>query len=369
MNLLNTASTRHGTLLACDGKTYSLALDQDSHLLLDGQIASPVIESPAHTPLTLVTPTMMLRCTPEAFWRAFAGEKAEPSMEETGYWFAQTLLRQEQLVQWKTRFEGVMQQMTETLAPALPFITLPQPRLDVFTEECLTRCDAHPTLAQVQALATLLQQDIETVTHWLDERGKATATPFNEQEDDEQEPRPEASEVEASVQPLSMAMRSSTRAASARTKPGQFKWTDERVALLRTAFAALPASAQYSRYAAAATIARQCNWPRQSVEYKLYALFPRSMNEAEPGVEVLKPGSFLWDVQVQQTDEAAQHERWELDFPLGSFPYALGSIVKYRGQRYEVQQAHSNLLVMRSIHMPQPSVPVETENQKACVLA
>lgn len=387
MNIF-TVSTRHGTLLTCDGSTYSLTLDPDGHLLLDGQIASPVIESSTHTPLTLVTSTMMVCCTPEAFWRAFAGADAEPNMEETGYWFAQTLLRQEQLVQWKIRFEGVMQQMTEMLAPALPLITLPQLRLDAFTEACLAHCDSRPTVAQVQALATLLQQPVEIVTRWLEERGKhvptspavptrSDAAPSVQQESYEQaqEVQPEVfvpetpeQTEEVSIAPSSvqaevatMTAPTSTRSASARAKPGQFKWTDERIAQLQASFLALPVSAQSSRRAAAITIARKHDWPLQSVLYKLYALYPLPTDEAEPGVEVVERGAFLWDVQVTREGESVRRERWELHYPLGSFPYAVQSIVKYRGQRYEVQQAHVNLLVMRLIEqtttMPEAEMP------------
>ena len=64
---MNQCTPDSGTLLADDERTYTLTLDPDGSLLLDGQVASLIVELSMHAPLTLVTPTILIRCTPSAF--------------------------------------------------------------------------------------------------------------------------------------------------------------------------------------------------------------------------------------------------------------------------------------------------------------
>lgn len=339
----STITTRSVTLTACDKTIHTLLIDEMGRLTLNGYSATLALDSASRVHVTLTTAQDVVRCTTGAVWTALVETTTAPGIDEIGYWFLTTVLRDQQLRQWQAQYEAIQRHVTDALALALslPTLRLPLPRLDAFTEECLARCDAHPTVAHVQSLAHLLHQTPERVSTWLAERGKAVVS---------DEVAPSARSYQATI---SSEMRQEVPETSA--EQVNFLWTEERMQQLRASFHALSSKEQGNVRVAAQAIAEQRGWPVSKVRYKLYSLHweaphPQEIRAvasamtSEPDVEILKRGAFLWDVQIGGPDKL---QRWGLDYPYGSFPYASQTKISYKEQHYILEQAHMSLLMVR----------------------
>jgi hypothetical protein len=316
-------------------------------------------------------------------WYAVAGTDAAPTASEAGRLLAA------HLAHWndEQRLRALVQSFSRLVGDEARALILPQPRLDPFIEAALARCEEQPGLAKVEALAQVLDQPPALVIAWLKLRGKTVVLP---------EKAPEAARSDEGRAGDAQVEEYEAQAAPA--KRVMFRWTDERIEQLTTAFLATPLDQSVS--SAAKAIAEGHQWPTESTEYKIYHLdLPQKRlaqqststplkedgAQDEPGAQVesadpatleaapspevnasgprpvietekaqpveLCRGNFVWDVRVD-----GRVQRWFLDYPVGAFPVQKGLVV-YQGITYALQMVGCNTVKATSV---QPPAEVQT---------
>ena len=345
-------------------------------VLLDGILVHVVLDVPGY--VAFVSGDEKIVCTSAALWYTFAGADVSPTATDAGQQLAENIARwttiQQSLVLIQA-FEGQAKTMVEHMEALPSSLHLPTPRLDAFSEEALARCDVHPTHAQVQALAHVLGQSIETIIAWLKERGKIvagveTVLPRNATTSVGQVGdvvvRKRHSLHVAGSQTLE-AVHSSVSSSST-AKRTMFRWTPELIELLTDAFLS---KSDGNVRATAQAIATEHGWPMKAVEYKIYDLHllekqqqpslvaPVSLLDAVPHHEykeaasllvaevpfVVQSGAFLWDIKVD-----GHFHRWGLDYPYGSFPLTQpGTHFVYQDHVYRLEQVSSAQLTVATL--------------------
>lgn len=368
---------RSHVLLDATGKGYTCEMSIDG-VLLDGLLMSIVLATPGH--ITFVSDAETILCTPASLWYAFAGSGVSPTAADCGQLLAENLARWSAAQHSLTTLHALEHQAKMVVEhmqalPSSPYV--PTPRLDAFTEEALSRCDIHPTHAQVQALAHVLDQTVETIITWLKDRGKIVVgveTTFSP--DGTASARQVGDVVVRRKSPLHVAGTQEIEAARppasssiGAAKRTMFRWTPALVELLTAAFLSKPDG---NVRATAQAIATQHDWPMKAVEYKIYDLqlpgkkqqqesaAPVSVSRAEPLSDhekasplpvaqvpfVVQPGAFQWDMKID-----GHFQRWGLDYPYGSFPLAQpGTRFVYRDHVYMLEQVSSAHLTVAKLN-------------------
>ena len=342
-------------------------------VLLDGILVRVVLDIPGY--VAFINGDEKIVCTSAALWYAFAGADVSPTATDAGQQLAENIARwttiQHSLVLIQA-FEGQAKTMVEHIEALPSSLHLPTPRLDAFSEEALARCDVHPTHAQVQALAHVLDQTVETIITWLKERGKSVVGVETTISSNSIASAGQVGDVVVRRKSLlhvagteeTETLRPST-SSNTTTKRTMFRWTPELVELLTDAFLS---KLEGNVHATALAIATEHNWPVKAVEYKIYDLqlpgqkqqqalaAPVSIPYAEPlpKCEEVSPllaadnpflvqtGAFQWDMKVD-----GKFHRWGLDYPYGSFPVVQpGTRITYRGTLYRLEQVSSAQLTV-----------------------
>jgi hypothetical protein len=360
---------------------------QDDQLALDQR---PILSIRLAESLVIFTPDdgQEIACLPEACWYAIAGADAVPTASEAGQLLAA------HLAHWndEQRLRALVQSLSRLVRDEARTLILPQPRLDPFIEAALARCEEQSPLSKVEALAQVLDQPPSLVIAWLKLRGKTVLLPEEALEatgsDDGRDLETDTGRHEAAMIPAKRVM---------------FRWTDERIEELTTAFLATPPDQSIS--AAAKAIAERHQWPAESTEYKIYHLdLPQKRlaqqsssaplkedgEQDQPGAQVestdpgssqaasspegnasetlhltesekaqpveLCRGNFVWDVRVN-----GAIQRWFLDYPYGAFPVQEGQVV-YQGTTYALQMVGINTVKATLV---QPPAQEETKAPEA----